>query len=296
MENFPTGPAPGQYPHRFTQDDRFQFRNSVQPVAGNLEFSIRAVDTRLPAMAAERAWMGYPLRTAPAADTDHEDNVRRAKWRAKKQIRLLALEMGVDRLFTFTVRLVGHPLPYNQFLRAWDFFRRMAEHADKNVRYLAVPELQVNGQYHMHAGVKGYQNVRNLTRMWQIALNKVLGRSRDLIHGADSPGTCNIANKKPMSRNPEKCAARIASYIAKYVGKSLENQFNRKRYFHSTGVVVQPAKAYWLAAQTRDGAVMEVLRRWNLLDQFGIPIVDIWRRDSCSAWFTLKADAIVPPF
>ena len=53
---------PGQFPFRLTHEDRFQYRVKVQPVAGQLEFSIRAVDTRLAANAAKRAFEGYPKR------------------------------------------------------------------------------------------------------------------------------------------------------------------------------------------------------------------------------------------
>src|SRR5664279_873753 len=119
---FTLEPPPGQYPYRFTQDDRFQYHVKVQPVAGQLEFSIRTVDTRLAASAALRAFQGYPKRVGPAPHTDRDDNIRKAKLRAKSQVKLLAMELGVDRLLTFTIRKVGDALmDYDDVLKAWDY-------------------------------------------------------------------------------------------------------------------------------------------------------------------------------
>lgn len=292
---FDLEPPPGQFPFRLTQDDRYQYRVKVQPVAGQLEMSIRSTDTRLAAMAARRQWEGFPVRTGPAPDTDREDNIRKAKLRAKGQVKLLAMELGVDRLLTFTIRKVGDAvMSYDDVLKAWDYFRRMALRWDSTFAYVAAPEVQKNGQYHVHAGIKGFVNVRILTRMWQSALNRVLKRSQKMVSGPDSPGTCNIT--KALRGQTLQKAKNIARYIAKYIGKALDTGFNRKTYFHTVGIKISPAQAQWLEANSRDGAVMEVLRKWGLVDDLGMPKVDIWFRDSCSAWFSVPADSIPPPF
>lgn len=292
---FNSEPVEGNFPFRHTQDDRFQYRVKVQPVAGQLEFSIRTVDTRLAAMAAQRDWMGFPLRVGPAPDTDREDNIRKAKLRAKAQVKLLAMELGVDRLLTFTIRKVGDVvMPYDDVLKAWDYFRRMVSRWDSNFAYVAAPEVQKNGQFHIHAGIRGFVNVRILTRMWQASLNRVLKRSQKMVKGGDSPGTCNVT--KALRGQTLQKAKNIARYIAKYIGKALETGFNRKSHFHTMGIVISPAKALWLEAQSRDGAVMEVLTKWGLVDDLGVPKVDIWMRDSCSAWFSVPAESIPPPF
>jgi hypothetical protein len=265
-------------------------------VAGQLEFSIRTVDTRLAAMAARRQWEGCPKRVGPSPDTDREDNIRKAKLRAKAQVKLLAMELGVDRLLTFTIRKVGDAvMDYDQVLKAWDHFRRYAQVYDSNFAYVAAPEVQKNGQFHIHAGVRGFINVRIYTRMWQSALNRVLKRSQRLVSGPDSPGTCNVTK---ALRGPVLSKAKnIARYIAKYIGKALETGFNRKSHFHTKGIKITPALAKWLEAGTRDEAIMEVLRAYDLIDDMGIPSVDIWFRDSCSAWFSCDARlSQVPPF
>ena len=301
MENIPFADTarPGQFPHRFTQDDRFQYRLKVQPVAGQLEFSIRPVDTRLSALAAERVWQGFPAsRNFVAPHTDSEDNLRRARLRAKGKVKLLAMEMRVDRLFTFTIRHTGKLMPYEDVLTAWDFFRRMARRADKHFHYVATPERQGNGQWHIHAGVSGFQNVGNFTRMWQSALNRVLGRSQHLVHGPDSPGLCKLPSKTRPRRDQNGRAKAIAKYIGKYIGKSLEAGFNRKKYFHTPGIEITPAQRQWLAADGRNAAVLEALGLYGLLGPEGFPVVEIkfWNRDAHSAWFTVSADSVPPPF
>ncbi len=296
MENEYYGPARGQFPHRLTHDDRYQYRLKVQPVAGTLEFSLRSTDTRLAAMAAARAWMGYPKRIGPKPETDREDNIRKSKLRAKSTIKLLAMEMGVDRLLTFTIRKTDKLMEYDQVLKAWDLFRRMAARWDKGFSYVAAPEVQKNGQYHIHAGVSGFINVRIYTRMWQSALNRVLKRPQALIHGSDSPGTCNVT--KALRGATLQKSRNIARYIAKYVGKALDASFNRKAYFHTAGIKVAEPRAVWLESRDRESAIVEVLRMYGLLDS-GIGFdINVWRRDSCSAWFSVPVtlETFPPPF
>jgi hypothetical protein len=295
------GPTVGQYPHRFTHEERFQYRVKVQPVAGRLEFSIRCVDTRLAANAARREFEGRPIRGQYATiAADPEDSARRSRLRAKNTVRLLALEMRIDRMFTFTIRKVGDPLPYDTVLKAWDLFRRSMERNFSGFRYIATPEKQQNGQWHIHAGTCGFANINNLRKCWLDALNQVLGRSKMLVHGADSPGNVNVTNKRPIRGDWVKKATRIAQYIAKYIGKSMEAAFNRKKYFHTYGVKITEAQRKWLASLDRDSAVVEVMRLYGLLDESaGVFVgfdIDVWRRVGCSAWFSVDVDDIPPPF
>lgn len=301
MENLNlTSEISGQFPYRYTHDDRFQYRVKVQPVAGHLEFSIRCVDTRLAANVARREWEGYPLRgvtTSVAKDPD--DIIRRSKLRAKGMVRLLALELAIDRMFTFTIRHTGTPLDYDRVLKAWDIFRRSMETAYPDFRYIATPEKQKNGQWHIHAGTHGFMNINVLRRLWHSALNRVLGRSPMLTSGKDSPGHVHIGTRGHLMGDRVKKASKIACYISKYIGKAMDMAINRKKYFHSYGVEITPAQRKWLEACTRDGALKEVMKAYGLWhSDFDVPAVDfpIWRRDGNSAWFRVDTEAIPPPF
>ncbi len=294
-------PPPGQFPYRLTHEERFQYRVKVQPVAGRLEFSIRCCDTRLQAMAARREWEGYPKRGVTASQAkDPEDSQRRAKLRAKGMVRLLALELQIDRMFTFTIRLTGTPLPYNDVLKAWDMFRRAMEKHYPDFKYIATPERQKNGQWHIHAGTHGFMNINVLRAIWQRSLNKVMGRSLLLTSGADSPGAVNISTRGKILGDKIRKATKIANYISKYIGKAMDVAFNRKKYFHSYGVTITPAQRKWLAAEDCDAALIEVLTGYQVID-LETPLPGrwdwkVWRRDECSAWFAVEAAALEPPF
>lgn len=262
-------PPAGKYPHRFTHDDRFQYRVRVQPVAGHLEFYIRAVDTRLPAMADQRAFMGSPRRSFNHEQdpADRLDNQLKATQRAQRKIRLLCMEAGVDRMFTFTTRGL---LSRDQLLRAWDMFRRVMERHWNNFRYVATIENHKSGQLHIHAGLSGFHNINHLRRIWQSCLNRVLGRDQSLIHGADSPGTVNIPKTKSRTRHAGvKGAMAIAGYIAKYVGKELVEAFNRKRYLHTKNVSISPAQSQWLKAENLEEAILEAAESYAFVDLLG---------------------------
>lgn len=301
MENTHFDTPSGQYPHRLSVEERFQYRVKVQPVADRLEFSIRCADTRLQAMAARREWEGFPKRGKTTSEAkDPEDSVRRAKLRAKAMVRLLALQLAIDRMFTFTIRLTGTPLPYNEVLKAWDLFRRSMEKHYPDFKYIATPEMQKNGQWHIHAGTHGFMNINVLRSLWQGALNKVMGRSLLLTSGADSPGTVNVATRGKVLGDKVRKSTKIANYISKYIGKAMEVAFNRKKYFHSYGVHISQAQRQWLQASTCDGAIVEVMRAYGLLDEERSVFVGfdlkVWRRDANSAWFAVDVGGIPPPF
>lgn len=265
----PDTPTPGQYPHRYTQDDRFQYRVRVQPVAGHLEFYIRAVDTRLPAMADYRAFIGSPKRLYNVAQdpSDRLDNQLKATQRAQRKIRLLCMEAGVDRLFTFTTR--GF-LARDTLLKAWDLFRRTMERHWKNFRYVATIENHKSGQLHIHAGLSGFHNINHLRKIWHTCLNRTLGRDQSLVHGADSPGNVNIPKSRSRKRHQGvRASMAIAGYIAKYVGKELVEAFNRKRYLHTKNVSITPAQSQWLKADNLTEAIEEAAEHYCFVDLLG---------------------------
>lgn len=296
-----TGLPKGQDSFRSTFEERFQYHVKVQPVADRLEFSIRPVDTRLQALAHDRAMLGTPVRgRVNTLAADPLDSIRRSKLRARSMVRLLALEMRIDRMFTFTIRYTGEPVEYETVLKAWDTFRRMVERCYPTFRYLATPELQRNGQWHIHAGTRGFLNVNILRRCWQSALNRVLGRSQLLTSGADSPGHVHVGNKGPVRGDGARKSSKIAGYIAKYIGKNMDLAMNRKKYFHSYGVKITQAQRRWLEADTRDGALLEVMGLYGILEPsvglFDGWDVKVWNRDACSAWFYIPIDSLPPPF
>lgn len=282
---------PGKYPYRLSVEDRFQPRVRVQPVAGQLEIDIRYCDTRLAAAADRRAWMGFPKRLQVKSDEERQDNILRATQRAQRRIRLLCMEAGVDRMFTFTTR---HVMDRDTLLHAWDLFRRSMEKHYNGFRYVATMELHPKGKpghIHIHAGLTGFYNVNILRKLWHHALNTVLGRPMTMTSGADSPGNIDTG-RKGKRHTGLRASLAIASYIGKYVGKGMLQAFNRKRYLQSKGIKLTPAQSQWLEADNLSDAFFEACTKFGIIESLDRAVV---RHRGMSAFIRIPIDALPPP-
>jgi hypothetical protein len=292
---FSLDPPPGTYPYRHTQDDRFQYRAKVQPAGECLEFVVRAVDTRRAAEADYRAWAGIPRgkRTEPESDQDRDDSIRRSTERARRMVRLLSLEMGADRLLTFTTRDT-YALDTLQVI--WDRFCRMARAFDPSFSYIAVPEPHADkDHWHIHAAYKGWVNINVVRRMWHAAICSVTGRGKHSdTAGTRSPGNVDVQYRGKASGIQK--ARRIAGYISKYITKDLIERFNKKRYWHTKGVKVPEAKRKWLEADNLDEAMREVMASYGLLVDGQFPVCKVWKPGNL-VFFWVHSDQLpAPPF
>jgi hypothetical protein len=139
-------------------------------------------------------------------------NVERATRRAKTRMRRHARALGLDRMLTLTTRESSNT--YAQVCEDFDRFRRLIRKLYPELAYVAVPELHpealVEGRehWHIHLGVRGFMDVRKLRECWHQVL-------RRRIHCEGAPGNVRVDKKHG---DP----ARIARYLAKYLGKSLD--------------------------------------------------------------------------
>lgn len=296
--SFDTSPPPGAFPHRFTQDDRFQYRVKVQPAGQCLEFVVRAADTRKAADADYRSWAGIPRgKRLPSEKTeeDRQDDLRRSTERAKRMARLLCLQLGADRLLTFTTRDV---LPLETLQVAWDRFCRMARTFDPSFAYIAVPEPHPSNEdhWHVHAAYRGWVNINVVRRMWHAALLTVLGRGRGSdTSGARAPGNVDVQYRGRGAAGISR-ARRIAGYIGKYITKDLVQRFNKKRYWHTKGVRVPEAQRQWLEADNLDEALREVMRSYGLLVDGGLPVCKVWKPGNLAFFWVDVGKLPEPPF
>ena len=292
---FDTSPPLGAFPHRFTQDDRFQYRVKVQPAGQCLEFVVRAADTRKAAEADYRQWAGIPRgpRLEPETEEDREDSLRRSTERAKRMVRLLSLELQADRLLTFTTR---DTFPLEDLQVIWDRFCRLARAADPSFAYIAVPEPHKDrDHWHIHAAYKGWININVVRRMWHAAIITFTGRQRSSTRGADSPGNVDVQYRGTKAHGISK-TRRIAGYISKYITKDLVQRFNKKRYWHTKGVRVPDAQRQWLEAENLDEAMREVMRSYGLLVDSGLPAVKVWKPGNLAFFWVDVAKLPEPPF
>lgn len=302
MDEDYTSPPPGKYPHRFTQDDRFQYRVKVQPAGDCLEFTVRASDTRLAASADYRSFhgIGRAPRLHPPDDQEREDSIRRSVERSKRMVRLAALQIRADRLVTFTTRGV-----YDRptLVVVWDRFLRLVRRVCPGFLYVAVPEPHKENpeHLHVHAAVHGWVNVKVLRRCWHAAILSVDAGARARcaaspsgVRGSGSPGNVDVSYKGRCK--DLKSARRIAAYIGKYISKELVPIFNKKRYFLSKGVAIPEARRKWLESDNLDEALREVMREWGLLVDGEYPAVKVWKPGNL-AFFWVGQDSLpAPPF
>jgi hypothetical protein len=159
-----------------------------------------------------------------------EDNKDRSARRAKTQVRRRCKAIQADCMLTLTYReVVTDEKRVQADLKA--LVKRLRTLGA--FEYVATLELQKRGSLHVHLAcqqfpaylkndhgvrVKSYDLIRS---MW----HRIIGK-----------GNGNVDLTRPRGRNS---AHRIASYIGKYVSKSISGaEFNAKSYWSSAGIVM----------------------------------------------------------
>ncbi|EHP38861.1 bacteriophage-like protein [Cupriavidus basilensis OR16] len=185
---------------------------------------------------------GYPLavrkrmdeiRAMPRAkrgeSTNVEQSMHASSKRARKNVRLRCQAIQADRLLTLTYR--ENMTDVERLKRDFDAFRRAMKGAGL-WHYVAVPETQTRGAWHIHVAVHG-RLVYNLVRaIWQ------------RIVGGKGMGSVNVRNPKTGGKWKRHA---LAAYIAKYITKDVESrELNKKRYWTSKGIVVPEPQTYFV--------------------------------------------------
>lgn len=135
--------------------------------------------------------------------------------RSKRLIRQRCLALKVDRLLTLTYR--ENMDDRERCLADWEKFRALMVRKGLLGDYLAVPEVQKRGAYHVHVAIRGYVPVVTVRRLW----HQVVGENN---------GNVDIAYRTNRGRGIGQ-SSRLASYLGKYVGKALETAPAGRRCF-----------------------------------------------------------------
>ncbi|UVA77931.1 rolling circle replication-associated protein [Pandoraea commovens] len=182
--------------------------------AGQVEVTVTRFDRYMGAQA---------LHTMPRAkrgeSENSEDNQMASAQRAKRQVRLRCKAIGADRMITLTYR--ENMQDKERLKRHFDALRRRLNKI-QDFQYVAVPERQKRGAWHLHIAVKGRQNYRVLRAIWI----SIVG---------DDNGNVNVRN--PFRRNGQQ--HKLAAYLGKYLTKDFaEHKMNEKRYWSSRGITI----------------------------------------------------------
>lgn len=235
MDDYTHSPFSSKDPHHYSDEHRFQPWVRVQHAGDSTEIYATFVDTRRAQALSDWRKNGAPvspIRTETTAK-DPERCRDLASARRRRKIRLLCMNAKVDRMFTFTTRPLGDRIfNRDEFMAVWALFLRRVQIDAPRFNYVAVHELQPESrQFHMHAGVRGNFDIRFLLAHWRYAVNTVYGLPTDDMTGSNSMGGVNVSYK-PGVGSKRNAAVRVASYIAKYIGKGEDQiEFNKKGYF-----------------------------------------------------------------
>lgn len=219
--------------------DQFRVKLTRFP-AGGYEVTARLVD-RQKALDTFEAFGGFgpPVRPREPGEEMSQDNLLRARRRAKTKVRHLAKSMGVTHLLTLSTRQQRNTR--EEMLQAWARFLRLYErYFGERLVFIQVLERHPTNpdHLHLHAAVTSFLPVNVLRRLWYIALG---GRGHE--KGDATPGGVHMRQIK--TKEPGRRAARIARYIAKYMTKDTAEEFNKKRYSASRGFA--PETVSWWA-------------------------------------------------
>jgi hypothetical protein len=222
---------------RGTWNDRYMARRVVYP-DGQLEVTV----------CREKHFLGPAYtgnkQTKRGESENRERNDAVAGRAAKKKVRDRCKMIGADRMITLTYR--DNMTDRETALKHWDRFRRrMSKH--KQFHYVAIIEEQQRGALHFHVAVSGRQSYHLLRSIWSS------------IVGVDEQGRSmsNIDVRNPAKFGFGKDGIhKLASYIAKYCGKSMDcRELDQKRYFTSRGIPKPEIQSWVLACKNSLGAV-----------------------------------------
>ncbi|WP_143707493.1 hypothetical protein [Uliginosibacterium sp. TH139] len=178
-----------------------------------------------------------------------ERNHKRAVRRAKQSARWLVKQISADRLLTLTYRENMQDRE-----RLYDDFKRFVRLLRKELKgrpwpYVAVPELQDRGAFHIHLAVKGWQPYSVIRRCWYQALG---GRGDE--KGVETPGQVDVTSPRAKQgmggAGRQWDSSRLSGYIVKYMEKTFDDltDSEKKRYWHSADAKKPTVHRVWLGA------------------------------------------------
>jgi hypothetical protein len=260
--------------------EQFPFVAKVQPfAAGGYEATIRQVDLDK----VGRAMDGGGASAQREKGEQKESDVVRSKQRAKTKMRHLIKSMGCDRLLTLNVREGDEDFWSVEVWAAnWKKFVRLCAKAGCSISYVCVLERHKKGNYHLHAAIVGYANIKLMRHIWWA------------ICGGHGQGNVDVSFKQNQTVHQRR--AGVAKYVTKYLTKQDDVvDFNKKRYWQSKHKLPEAIR-YVLSSSELHEALLEVAGIFNLDKNAILDSKSVFIFNS-GAWFSFDEGLCSPvPF
>jgi hypothetical protein len=185
-----------------------------------------------------------------AAEENKERNLARAARRAKTQVRRRCKMIGATQMLTLTYR--ENMTDVDRLARDFKLFiQRMRQYGE--FEYVAGIEKQKRGALHMHLAICALP-------LWMKRSDGIKVKSADLVRSVWR-GVVGLNNGTINLTKPRRNAVhRIASYIAKYIAKTLEEAvFNKKSYWSSKGIPKPKVDKLWFSKDDSTWDIVSLL-------------------------------------
>lgn len=242
---------------------------------------------------------GGGARMAPAVQD--EEDLERARRRAKTRVRKLVKELVPNHFSTFSTREKAPYMTAEDWKAMWGHFVRYLRLAGVDFQYVAVLERHPSNPEHLHMHVAwrgdGFVNYNMLRRFWHMAIGRHRGfKVSRVLRGDDSPG--NVQDRQiKASAGSYRYTEKVARYIGKYITKDLISEFNKKRYWQSAGISIAEAQVFWLSALSMPEALREGLGMFGLWDEGAdCPVQRPFNPSDRIAWVAVDPKSLEPPF
>lgn len=195
---------------------------------------------------------------APRGEGDREKNIEYAVRRAKKDVRHKSKAMMVNALWTLTYK--NNVQDRSLVLKHFDSFRRRVAALFGEWRYIAVLEKQDRGAYHVHLATHALplRIMQGGTKVKSWDVMRAIWRSCSGEHGGNFDES-KRTSRWSKHRKPIRGAGAIASYIAGYVAKDMqESELNKKRYSASKDINVPDSYKAMFTSETTMRELIEL--------------------------------------
>lgn len=233
-----------------------------------------------------------------------QENIRRSIRRAKEQVHYAVRSCNADHMVTLSTR--ENIQDRAHFFEIYKRFVRLVREKDvHNVNgnkilvtrkekrtwlYVAVPELQKRGAFHMHVASPGRQDLELLNACWYVALG---GTPND--KGENTKGAVNVQfrQKRFGGQSLTYKTLALVGYMTKYIVKSFEENDNLgiNRYARAHSIPQPHVNHQFIWSSFKNDAadfVACIQEVYAIADFMGLVDLQPWNQANSQDFFVLR--------